>query len=247
MLETTMLICSKPTQTAARCKNEQGLDELVRTSLLLVLGCTAAFGFVLGNTRDFMQGLSAALKLPLVWIVTLSVCTPALYAIAGVLGQGLRLRALMALILAATARASLLLFAMLPILWFLSDLLGNNGVHYHRITMAAAMMFALAGFSALGVLLRAFDKHRSRPLILSAFVFAFFMVAGQTAWSLRPFVGRPAETDTPWFRAPEGTFLEAVWRGSDSARGIYSRSAPPPSSHREAADAADAEQDLREY
>lgn len=65
------------------------------------------------------------------------------------------------------------------------------------------------------------NEERLLPLAKTSFTLAFFCVAGQTAWSLRPFVGRPAQADVPLLRAPEGTFLEAVVTGVDSARGRY--------------------------
>jgi hypothetical protein len=185
---------------------------------------------VLGNTRGLEQALATALKLPLVWVLTLAVCAPAFHAIAAALGHGLSLRSLLALIVVATARASMVLFALLPVLWLLSDFSEGRATHYHKVTLTAALMYGVAGLAALGVLLRAFPRKMSTWPVLAGFAFTFFVVAGQTAWSLRPFVGRPAEKDSPWLRAPEGTFVEAVWRGSDSARGVYHRAAPLPAS-----------------
>jgi len=161
-------------------------------------------------------------------VLTLAVCAPAFHAFAAALGHGLSMRSLLALILVATARASLVLFALLPVLWLLSDFTEGFETHYHQVTFTAALMYGVAGLAALGVLLRAFPRAPSTWPVLAGFVCTFFLVAGQTAWSLRPFVGRPAEQDSPWLRAPEGTFVEAVWRGTDSARGVYHRSAPAP-------------------
>jgi hypothetical protein len=121
MLKTMVLICSKPRELVDLCQSERSLEQLVQTALLLVIGCTAAFGLVLGGARDLHQACASALKLPLVWVVTLAVCAPAFHAIAAALGHALSLRALLALILVATARASLVLFALLPVLWLFSD------------------------------------------------------------------------------------------------------------------------------
>jgi len=229
MFETIAMISSEPAATAARCRNEDRLVPLVKTSLLVMLGGTGAFGLVLGGTRDWTQGLLTLTKLPLVWIVTLAVSAPAFYAMAAILGQPLRLRALLALTLAATARASLVLFALLPVLALLPDILSGSFLRserlapdvYHKVTLFAALIFAASGLGALGVLLRGFKKSLSTWPLLASFTVVFFFVAGQTAWSLRPFVGRPAQKEVPLLRAPEGTFLEAVITGYDSARGNY--------------------------
>lgn len=229
MFETITMITCDPSATATRCRQEDRLFPLVKTSLLVMLGGTGAFGVVLGGTRDFAQAFSGLVKLPLVWVLTLAVSAPAFYAIAAVLGQPLRLRALLALTLAAMARASLVLFALLPVLALLPDILSGSFLKssalapdvYHKVTLFATLIFAASGLGALGVLLRGLEKtHTTWPLI-ALFSVTFFFVAGQTAWSLRPFVGRPAQKEVPFFRAPEGTFVEAVITGYDSARGHY--------------------------
>jgi hypothetical protein len=220
-MKTLLLICSNPTKTAEMCLNESEADEIVRSSLGIILGCTGLFGIVLGSARNFSQALASGVKLPLAWVITLAVCAPAFYGLAAVFGRGIRLRALITLILAAAARASLVLFALLPVLWLAVDLFGGNGSGYHRLTMSAALIYGCAGVAGLGIMWRALGVSLKTVPLLLGFLGTFCLVAGQTAWSLRPFVGRPSETTTPWFRAPESTFLEAISTGSDSAREIY--------------------------
>src|SRR5690606_32604494 len=105
MLNLFNIICSQPLAAAKRCRSEADLVPLIKASLLVLLAGTSSFGLVLGGARDWSQALATAIKLPLVWIVTLALCAPAFYAIAAVLGQPWRFRALLALTLIATARA----------------------------------------------------------------------------------------------------------------------------------------------
>lgn len=221
MLEIMQLICSRPGDVARRCRQGHALEDLARTSLLLTFGGTAAFGFVLGMSRDVQQAMASALKLPLVWVITLALCAPAFYAVAAVCGQGMRFRGMVTLLLAATARASLVLFALLPMLWLVCDLFAGSSTLYHKTTMFAAGIYACSGVAALGIVVRAFAQGAHRLPLFGAFVAIFFLVAGQTAWSLRPFVGRPSQDDVPWVRTPEDTFLSATRTGWNSARGIY--------------------------
>lgn len=229
MIETIAMISSDPGAAAVRCRTEDRLVPLVKTSLLVMLVGTGAFGLVLGGTRDWAQAFATLAKLPLVWIVTLAISAPAFYAIAAVSGQPLRLRALVALTLVATARASLVLFALLPVLALVPDILSGSFVYgarlrpdvYHKVTLFASAIFGASGLAALGVLLRGFKRAPTTWPLLGLFTLTFFFVAGQTAWSLRPFVGRPAHQDVPLLRAPEGTFLEAVATGYESAWGRY--------------------------
>src|SRR5690606_33500480 len=122
-----------------------------------------------------------------------------------------------AMSLTAAARASLLLLALSPPLWLAYDL----GLGYHAAAMAAAGAYALAGTAALGVLVRGLGDGRERLLTVLAFVAVFFAAAGQTGWALRPYLVRPRTAEQPFVRAPEGTFIDSLWRGAYSSAGVY--------------------------
>ncbi len=219
--QTVNQILSSPKLVAERCRSENDLLELTRVSLVMTLLCTAFFGLVLGSHRDLEQSLMAATKLPTVWLLTLALCAPGFYAIAAAFGAGFRLRTLLALTLSATARAAAVLLALCPVLWFLSDALPNTARSYHQLMFAAALIYGFAGVFGVALLMRAFRASLRSLAVMAGFAALFFAVLGQTAWSLRPFVGRPAQAEVPWFRAPEGTFLDAVIVTSRSARGGY--------------------------
>ncbi len=222
MFDLFNVICSQPLATARRCRTESDLIPLIKASLLLLIVGTSSFGLVLGGARDLSQALATAVKLPLVWIVTLALCAPAFYAIAAVFGQPWRLRALLALTLTFWCiHQPRKVGAMLPVLWLFSDVFQSSSRFYHQLTLLASLIYATSGLAALGVLLRGFDRKLATAPLLGLFAVVFFLVAGQTAWSLRPFVGRPSQAEVPWFRNPEGTFFEAIGRDLDSARGRY--------------------------
>jgi len=210
------ILCSQPAVAARYCRAEENILPLVKTALLTLLICSAVFGLVLGSTRDLEQGIATAVKLPTVWVIALGLCAPAYYAIAAILGDGIRFRALAALLLIAVSRASLVMFALLPVLWLAADV-----ADYHQVTSVAAFICGVSGIAALGVLVRGFAWHPRMVPMVTLFGLVFFVVTGQTAWSLRPFVGRPSQTDVPVLRAPEGVFLDATRLGLQSARGIY--------------------------
>jgi hypothetical protein len=81
MVKTFLMICSNPQQTAERSLIEADATTIVRTSLWMMLLCTSAYGIVLGSARNASQALASGVKLPLVWVVTLAVCTPAFYGL----------------------------------------------------------------------------------------------------------------------------------------------------------------------
>jgi hypothetical protein len=58
---------------------------------------------------------------------------------------------------------------------------------------------------------------------MASFALAFFAVAGQTGWILRPYLVRPRTTEVPFVRATEGGLVDAVFTSVRAAAGIYDR------------------------
>jgi hypothetical protein len=57
--------------------------------------------------------------------------------------------------------------------------------------------------------------------IVSLFAAVLFATGGQTAWMLRPFLGRPSAVSVPFFRPRESSFWDAVQQSSLSSVGVY--------------------------
>ncbi len=220
MVQTTFEIAQDPRGIANRCRSETRLVELTLVSLLLVFSCTACFGVTLGGVRGWQQALFTGVKLPLVWLGSLVFCLPGFYVMSALFGQSLRLRALVALLLAAMARAALVLFACLPVLWLVSDILSGE-LAYHQVTVLSSAIYGLAALAAAGTFVRAYRFTPQMVPLFGSLCLLFVIVSGQCAWSLRPFIGRPSQKNVPFLRAPEGTFLGAVATSLDSARGHY--------------------------
>jgi hypothetical protein len=206
-----------PADVAAACREDRGAREIAAASIACLAIGAAVFGGTLGSFRGGVQILYAGLKLPVALLATLAVCAPAFHGLAAGLGRPLPMRVLLALTLAAAGRAALVLLALAPGLWLLFDL----GIGYHAAALAAALAYALAGVAALGILLRGLGDAPHRGLTALAFGVVFFAVAGQASWILRPYLVRPRATTVPFLREREGSFADAVYRSSRSARGVY--------------------------
>jgi len=206
-----------PGDIAAACREDREIRSIAITSLASVVVGAAVFGGVIGSFRGGVQILYAGLKLPLVMIATLAISAPAFHALAAGLGRAWPMRSVLALTLASAGRSALVLLALSPALWLLFDL----GAGYHAAALWAALAYAIAGTSALGVILRGLGEGRGRVLTALAFVGVFFAVGGQTSWILRPYLVRPRTQAIPFVRAREGSFSDAIWMSSRSARGIY--------------------------
>jgi hypothetical protein len=227
---TLALVLGSPAEAVRLCRAARNPRDVALTALGLLLVGSGAFGALLGWTRGPLQALYSGAKLPLAWLLTLAVCAPAYYALASASGAALRFRTVCTVILLATGRASAVLLGLLPLLWIAlslgSDRHGSGLVSdtaYHRFIALAVALYIGSGLAALGVM---GELLRKRPLLLLVCSAVFLLAGGQAAWTLRPFVGRPADTELPFVRPAEETFLEVLPRTLRSAGGSYERTAP---------------------
>lgn len=207
-----------PGEVARACRND---DEDVRSIASFSLASTilgaAAFGGVVGSFRGGHQIVYGAAKVPLAILATLCLATPAFHAIAAVFGRPWPMRSIIALALAAAGRSSLVLLAFAPALWLVYDF----GMGYHTAALCASAAYGIAGIAALSVLVRGLGEGPGRITTALAFMAVFFMVGGQTAWILRPYLVRPRTTNIPFLRDREGSFIESVLTSLSSANGRY--------------------------
>lgn len=208
-----------PGEVARACRDD---DEDVRTIASFSLASTilgaAAFGGVVGSFRGGHQILYGAAKVPIAVLATLCLAAPAFHAIAAVLGRPWPMRSIITLALAAAGRSSLVLLAFAPALWLVYDF----GMGYHTAALFASAAYAIAGLAALSVLVRGLGDGPGRITTAVAFIAVFFMVGGQTAWILRPYLVRPRTISIPFLREREGSFIESVLTSLSSANGRYS-------------------------
>jgi hypothetical protein len=201
-------ILRAPSEVARDCRDEHDVAPMAAHALLaIVLGATL-FGAAVGSWHGGAQIPLAGGKLALVTVGTLAVCAPAFYAIAAVFGRPWSLRTVVSLVLVAGARFSLVLLAATPVLW----LTVNLGAGYHLVKVVAALAYALAGLTALTLLLRGLGDGPGKKATMTLFIGVFLMVGGQAAWVLRPYIGDPEQSDLPVLtREREGGMAYQVW------------------------------------
>ena len=207
-----------PGDVARACRDDEAdVRAIASFSLASTILGAAAFGGVVGSFRGGAQIAYGAVKVPIAVLATLCLAAPAFHAIAAVLGRPWPMRSIIALALAAAGRSSLVLLAFAPALWLVFDF----GMGYHTASLFASAAYAIAGFAALSVLVRGLGEGPGRITTALAFIGIFFMVGGQTAWILRPYLVRPKTTSIPFLRDREGSFAEAVITSLASANGRY--------------------------
>ena len=206
-----------PQAVAERVRQREDLRPLVVAALLaLVLGA-GTFGAVLGSARGGLQLGYSALKLPLSVLITLCLCVPAFAAIARGLGRSIDFGGVVGLSLSAAGRAALVLLAFAPAVWFALD----RGIGYHASVLLSAVCYGAAGLSALRVMQSGLGRDARGIGILVCCAAVLLPTGAQSAWMMRPFIGRPAQAHVPFLRAKESSFADAVYRSAFSSVGIY--------------------------
>lgn len=212
------------TTVLARIERGEALGPLARTCVITIAAAAAILGATLGAHRGGLQIAYAAIKLPLVLLLTAGLATPTLTALDAAVGGRADLRRDLATVLAALALAAMLCAATAPIV-LLADRLGAG---YHDVILLTVACCGAGGLGGFVFFLRALaGRGGPRRLVGGVFLAVCAVVGCQLAWTLRPWVVRPRTVELPFVRAIEGSFLDALGGSLDSARGIYHRDAAP--------------------
>jgi len=223
-LQAVDLLLSSSGAILARIRDGDDLTGLARTMILTIFACGAVFGASLGAYRGGLQVVYAAVKLPLVVLLTAAICAPALTAINSGLCRTASIRRDLALVLAALARGSLVLAALAPVILLAASL----HARYHALVLVTVGCCAVGGLVGLAFLVRGLAvERRACGAACLALLSVFVLVGAQMAWTGRPYLVRPRAPAAPFVRGVESSLLQAVATSVDSARGVYHREAAP--------------------
>jgi hypothetical protein len=190
-----------------------GLRSKLAHALWTLLGLSALYGATAGAYASPAQAISAALKLPFLFLGTLAICFPGFFVIQVLVGSRLRLSQVLALVLGALSLSAILLVAVVPITVFFLF----TGANYYFLTLLHVLIVLGAGLLGMAALHEglafACEKRGVYPkkamTIMKVWAVLFAFVGIQMAWNLQPFVGdrgRPFQL----FRHNEGNFYTAV-------------------------------------
>jgi hypothetical protein len=173
--------------------------------------------------------LMVAVKIPLLFILTLGVCAFALYILNLAFGMQLRFLPSMTLVLFALAGTGVMLMVFAPI----SALFTVVTTSYHFMKIFHVIVFAIAGLFGVRILgegLAAMQRHHTETSgeaapgnakwVLLSWLLLYCLVGAQLAWTLKPFLGTPYLPATPPFRVEQGNIFVSVL---ESTRGIKAR------------------------
>jgi hypothetical protein len=211
-------------------KHEYHINDLLRQMLTSSAAALGGYGLVMGASQgNVAQIVASAIKLPILFLLTLAICLPTLYLFNLLLGGRLSARQVLALVLSGITVTSNLTLAFAPItLFFLVTawsyvffillnvvILGFTGL--------IGLAFVVGGMRSMNELAReelgdaaeegAGGQARSERQVSMGLLLLWIMIFGfvgtQLGWALRPFYGHPSES-FQLFRTIEGNFYTTI-------------------------------------
>ena len=193
-------------------RTHHNLSAKLRSMVLSCLFYLALFGVVLGMSHSWMQALMSAVKLPMLFLVTLLICLPTLYFFNLLYGSQLTFQQTTTLMMAAVTITGALTLAFASISLFFWLTIGEQYTILILLNVGVLGISSWWGLSFLRQGMRHVQRHtldvrQGRILITWLVIYAF--VGTQMAWALRPFFGVP---DEPFviLRSDGGTFIGSM-------------------------------------
>lgn len=170
-----------------------GLPEKIRAMLVFSAACLALYGAVIGSDHSWQQAISSAVKLPVLFLVTLLVCLPTLHFFNVLFGSSLSLRQNFALLLTAITVTAVILVSFAPMVLFFM-ITTNQYQFFKLLNVGVFGMAGLVGVHHLAQAMRmtvAVDRTggRARLQLMRVWIVLYAFVGSQLAWTLRPFFG----------------------------------------------------------
>jgi hypothetical protein len=186
----------------AEAKNHRfGWLDLLPFLAFIVLAC-GLYGAILAGWRSPRLSFYVAIKLPLLFLATVTLVSLFNWMLASFLGAGLDFKLTIFCVVAAMTITSWILLSLTPVaLFFVLSGVPSGGtddeLHYAHncILVTHISVLAIAGVAGYSALLSGLRKlvrpQCSIALLFFAWVATTAFVGCQMAWILRPFVGSP--------------------------------------------------------
>jgi hypothetical protein len=174
------------------------------------------YGVLRPKNPSLTQLVASAVKVPLLFLLTLAVTLPSLYVCSALARSRLGLHDTLRLLLVGNVISVALLASFGPVTGFFT----LSTTSYPFMIVLNVVLFAAAGLAGLAFLRKAVDVifapqgEPARPgdaarRVFLAWAVVYGVVGAQMGWILRPFIGTPDEPFT-LFRPRQSSFFEAV-------------------------------------
>jgi hypothetical protein len=169
------------------------------------------YGAVIGSSSGVPQAAVSAVKLPMLFLLTMGICFPTLHILNLLFGAKHSTGQLAVLLLAALAATGTILVGFLPVSLFF--LMTNDSYAFFKLLNVAIL--SIAAFYGVRFLAHGMSKlHEglepklagNRNSVLTLWIVLYAFVGSQLAWVTRPYFGEP---DMKWevFRTQRGNFF----------------------------------------
>jgi len=182
--------------------------------LLLLVGMLyGLYGVSMGLFAGIYPAFISAIKLPMLFLLTLVVCAPPFYVLNCLHGPRLTPHGTLRLLLIAASANAAAVCSYAPISYFFVFTTDTSG-YVFLVAMHVAVLGA-AGVASIAVnlvIIRATASDSGRtlpPWIVATWAIVYAGVGTHLSWVLRPWVGSPGIPYT-LFRPIEGSFIESV-------------------------------------
>jgi len=188
-----------------------GFNPFLATCIVLLY---MLYGVSMGMFRGYWPALVSGLKLPFLYLFTLLICFPALYALNCTHGPRLKVLECLRLLLIATSANAAALASYAPFSLFFT--LTTSRAGYSFLVLMHVVVFGASAIVSLAVIVLIFRAtaaelgHRLRGQVVVPWGILYAFVGTQMSWVLRPWIGSWSGPYAP-FRRLGGSFVEAVW------------------------------------
>jgi hypothetical protein len=172
-----------------------------------------------GRHDGWMFALAAAIKLPLLFLLTLMICLPLLYVLNVLIGPRARFKVVLGLLMASITVTGIVLASCALIVLFFT--LSTRS--YDFIKLLNWCIFVVAGVYGVWFLRKgmaelevpvgteqaAAEAKRGAQTIMNWWLITYGLVGAQMAWLMRPFIGSP-HSSFSIFRAQDSNIYMSV-------------------------------------
>ena len=180
---------------ARETARSEGLRQKATSLALYACAGGSLYGLTMGMNHSLQQALVSAVKVPLLFGVTLAICLPTLHFVGLLCGSTVRLGQTLTVLLAGISLTCTLLGAFTPIslLFLASESSYPFLLFLHVATFAVCGAAGLRSVHRSMALLRAEGAGGAAPVsdqVLRLWTLLYMFVGAQTAFLLSPFIAR---------------------------------------------------------
>ncbi len=174
---------------------------------------TFIYGVVMGFYSGFLQAVTAGVKVPALFLLSLLICFPAFFILQFILGSKMKLPNMAVIVLSGYMLTGAIMVSFTPIV-VLFVLTGGN---YYFLQLLHIAIFAVAGIFGMKMVLDALkysceEKNvypKTGVVVFRFWVVILAFVGIQLAWNLQPFLAEKTEAYA-MFKKYKGNFYTAV-------------------------------------